>query len=374
MPSSTAVLPITSSREKPVIFRNASLTFRYVPSDEAGDRGRLRIEVKDRLEPPLGRAQRLLGPPAIVHVEGRGHPARDGAGLVADGRDARRVAAIGARPWSGSGTRSRTGSRSRARCAKLPLHLGPIVGVHGDAAPPCRGATPPRLRPVSSIQRSFTHSRRPCGVAGPDDLRQRVGELPVLGVAGCERGQRSTRGEAIALRNVYRLTPAVNKLSGQRCLEDRGAPGSPRWRRWRLRLRAAPTRARAWPSRSSRSSYSELRHVRARLGDEQGGQAHHPVGRLPRRHAPADRAQAFLQHRRDVAHRHEVARDREEALAGGGGMHHRAQVQVGDVAHIDDAERQPAATPGSRRPSGAARAGSSGDSRARAPDRGRPPG
>ena len=32
MPSSTAFLPTTSSREKPVIFKNASLTFRYVPS------------------------------------------------------------------------------------------------------------------------------------------------------------------------------------------------------------------------------------------------------------------------------------------------------------------------------------------------------
>ena len=52
-------------------------------------------------------------------------------------------------------------------------------------------------------------------------------------------------------------------------------------------------------------------------------------------------AQAGLQDRRDGRHRHEVTRDREEALARGGRMHHRAQVQVGDVAHIHDPEHHP---------------------------------
>ena len=71
--------------------------------------------------------------------------------------------------------------------------------------------------------------------------------------------------------------------------------------------------------------------------------AHQPVGQLPGRHAPGGRAHAALQHLGDVEHRHEVAGDGEEALALGRRIGHGAQVQVGDVAHVDHAEREPRA-------------------------------
>lgn len=50
-----------------------------------------------------------------------------------------------------------------------------------------------------------------------------------------------------------------------------------------------------------------------------------------------------LQYLGEVEHRHEIAGNGEEAFALGGGMRHGADVQVGDVAHIDDAEIEPRA-------------------------------
>ena len=43
----------------------------------------------------------------------------------------------------------------------------------------------------------------------------------------------------------------------------------------------------------------------------------------------------------DLEHRDEIAGHGEEAFALGGGIRHGAQVQIGDVAHIDRAEIEP---------------------------------
>ena len=77
MPSSTAFLPITSSREIARHLQERVVDAQEHPVGEARDRGRLRVDVEDRLEPPLRRAQRVLGLAAIVHVERRGDPAGD---------------------------------------------------------------------------------------------------------------------------------------------------------------------------------------------------------------------------------------------------------------------------------------------------------
>ena len=78
-------------------------------------------------------------------------------------------------------------------------------------------------------------------------------------------------------------------------------------------------------------------------GSTHRGDAHQPVGQLPGRHSLGRRAHAALQHLGDVEDRQEIAGDGEEAFALGGGMSHGADVQVGDVAHIDDAEIEPRA-------------------------------
>ena len=61
------------------------------------------------------------------------------------------------------------------------------------------------------------------------------------------------------------------------------------------------------------------------------------LGWSARRPARAS-TEALLQQQRDIAYRHEIARQREESLAIGRGVRHRANVQIGDVAHVDGAE------------------------------------
>jgi len=70
----------------------------------------------------------------------------------------------------------------------------------------------------------------------------------------------------------------------------------------------------------------------------EGSEADQPVGEFAGGHALGRRAHAALEHLGDVEQRHEIAGDGEEALALGGGVSHGAEVQVGHVAHIDDAE------------------------------------
>ena len=75
--------------------------------------------------------------------------------------------------------------------------------------------------------------------------------------------------------------------------------------------------------------------VFAEFGDDllhdriaQRREPHQPVGQLPRRHALRGDTHALLQDRRDVEHRQEIARDGEKALAPGGRIGHRADMQV----------------------------------------------
>ena len=162
------------------------------PVGEAGDHRRLRIEVKDRLEPPLGCAQRLFCPMAIVHVEGGGHPLRDRAGLVADRRHATEVEPIGSLAGPDPILHlARAGGGERA--FELPLHLSPVVGMDGDQRPLVAeglllGETgqldPPLVHPLEA----------PLGVAGPDDLRKGVGQFLLVSVhAGTSRSRSEKR-------------------------------------------------------------------------------------------------------------------------------------------------------------------------------------
>ena len=72
--------------------------------------------------------------------------------------------------------------------------------------------------------------------------------------------------------------------------------------------------------------------------DGERGEAQQPVGQFAGRHAARRGAQASLQGQRNFAHAHEVARDREKALALGARVGHGPQVQIRHVAHVDDAE------------------------------------
>jgi hypothetical protein len=63
-----------------------------------------------------------------------------------------------------------------------------------------------------------------------------------------------------------------------------------------------------------------------------------PVGQLVLRRL--GRADPPSQDLRDVEHGDEVTSDREKPFAFGSGIHHRAEVQIRDVADIDDAEHQ----------------------------------
>ena len=60
----------------------------------ANDRGGLRDGLKDRLEPPFGRMQRIFGDPAVVHVQHRRDPSRDDAVLIPYRRCPREMPAI----------------------------------------------------------------------------------------------------------------------------------------------------------------------------------------------------------------------------------------------------------------------------------------
>ena len=137
--------------------------------------------MKHRLEPSLGGAKLLLCLAAIVDVERRGHPARDDAVLVADRHHAREVEAILVPPGPDP-VFEFTRGRGLEGLRKAPLDLLPILGVHGDEGPlvaqrfllaQSGELDPPIVHPLQS----------PLGVARPDDLGQRVGELPVVGLA-----------------------------------------------------------------------------------------------------------------------------------------------------------------------------------------------
>ena len=141
------------------------------PVGDARDRRRLRIEVEDRLEPALRRAQRVLGQPPVVHVERRGRPSarsrrpRPGPARRARGASDTRL------PSCGSGTRSRTAPTSRARS---PSAAGARLGSSGGRrrARPCRGASAPaqagQLEPavVDPLEAALaSHVQMICGSA-----------------------------------------------------------------------------------------------------------------------------------------------------------------------------------------------------------------
>ncbi len=90
--------------------------------------------MKDRLEPSLGCAKRLFGQVAVVHIEGRRHPARDRAIPVADRDDTAQVKAIGAFLGPDPILELTRGS-GRKGLREAPLELVPIVGMHGDEGP-----------------------------------------------------------------------------------------------------------------------------------------------------------------------------------------------------------------------------------------------
>ena len=155
---------------------------------QARDGDRLRIEVEDRLEPALGRAQRLLGLAAIVDVERRGHPARDDAVLVADGHHPREVKAIGALPVPDP-VLDLARARRRERLAEAPLQLRPDRRDGRRRARPCRERL--LLAQAGQLHPAIVHPlEAPLGVAGPDDLGQRVRELAIFGLACGRPGHR----------------------------------------------------------------------------------------------------------------------------------------------------------------------------------------
>ena len=79
----------------------------------------------------------------------------------------------------------------------------------------------------------------------------------------------------------------------------------------------------------------------ARAGVESGERRTSQSGSSRAARGSPPRPCGALSTRAISTHRHEVARDRQEPLALGGGMRHRAQMQVRHVAHVDHAERQP---------------------------------
>ena len=132
--------------------------------------------------------------------------------------------------------------------------------------------------------------------------------------------------------------------------------GSRRWRRCASSRERGDQPRRRLAFSGSRSSLAELGNDLAdrRVGER--GEPHQPVGQPPGRRAPRRVAEARLQDLRDLA-RYEVAGDGEEALALGARVGHGAQVQVRDVAHVDDAEEDVRAGRAARRPACAGRSG-----------------
>src|SRR5690606_15786622 len=71
---------------------------------------------------------------------------------------------------------------------------------------------------------------------------------------------------------------------------------------------------------------------------EGGGEPHHPIGQFARGYSASDGAEGASEYLRHLGHGKDAVGDGEEPLTVCGGVGHGAQVEVGDVAHVDDAE------------------------------------
>ncbi len=109
----------------------------------------------------------------------------------------------------------------------------------------------------------------------------------------------------------------------------------------RPRLNGVPSRALVSPCARRVLHFAQLGQDLPHARIREAGHAHRPVRELTRGHFAARRARACFQERRDLLDGHEISRHGQKAFAFRSRMGHRAQVQVGDIAHIHDAEVEP---------------------------------
>src|SRR5262249_58364049 len=81
-------------------------------------------------------------------------------------------------------------------------------------------------------------------------------------------------------------------------------------------------------------------HERFQVRVKARGESDKPVRQLARGNLSCRVTQVDLKYSSHIEHRQQVTGGSDEALPGSRGMSHRPDVQVSDVAHVDDAEEQ----------------------------------